>query len=269
VKACLLTVVVGVAIGAVPATAQWLTYPTPNVPRTAAGAPNLDAPTPRAADGHPDLSGMWEPERNRPCPPQGCFDSNLSEHFMDIGWGLKGGLPYQPWAAALVKERLQRNSIDDPGSNCQPMGIIKNHTAPFIRKVIQLSGFVVILTEREVTYRQIFTDGRALPVDPQPSFNGYSTGRWDGDALVVRTTGFREGLWLDRTGNPITPAATITERFRRPKYGHLEIEVTVDDSKAYTAPWTATLRQNLVVDTELIDYHCVENERDAAHYLGK
>ena len=123
--------------------------------------------------------------------------------------------------------------------------------------------------ERDVTYRQIFTDGRELPVDPQPSFNGYSTGRWDGNALVVRTAGFRDGLWLDRAGNPITAAATITERFRRPNYGHLEIEVTVDDPKAYTAPWTATLRQNLVVDTELIDYHCVENERDAAHYLGK
>jgi hypothetical protein len=264
-------VVVAVAVLAVasPARAQWLNYPTPNVPRTAGGAPNLGAPAPRAADGRPDLSGMWEPEKNRPCPPQGCFDGDLAEHFMDIAWGLKGGLPYQPWAAALVKERLQKNNIDDPNSRCLPVGIVKNHTAPFIKKMIQVPGLVVILTEREVTYRQIFTDGRPLPVDPQPSFNGYSTGRWEGDVLVVRTTGFRDGIWLDRAGNPITTAATITERFRRPNYGHLEIEVTVDDPKAYTAPWTVTLKQHLVVDTELIDYYCGENERDSAHYLGK
>lgn len=188
---------------------------------------------------------------------------------MDIAWGRTGALPYQPWAAALVKERLQRKSIDDPGSNCQPMGILKNHTAPFIKKIIQIPGVVVILTEREVTYRQIFTDGRPLPVDPQPSYNGYSTGRWDGDTLVVRTTGFRDGIWLDRAGNPLTPAATITERFRRKDYGHLEIVATVDDPKAYTAPWTVTLNQFIVLNTELIDYHCAENERDTGHYLGK
>jgi len=258
-----------VLAGARLADAQWLNYPTAGVPRTAAGAPNLDAPTPRTPDGRPDLSGMWEPDRNRPCPPQGCFDANLSEQFMDIAWGLKGGLPYQPWAAALVKERLQRNNIDDPGSNCLPMGIMKNHTAPFIRKMIQVPGLLVIITEREVTYRQIFTDGRPLPVDPQPSYNGYSTGQWDGDTLVVRTSGFRDGLWLDRVGNPMTPAATMTERFRRRNYGHLDIDVTIDDPKAYTAPWTLTLNQLLVVDTELIDYHCAENERDTAHYLGK
>ena len=251
------------------APAQWLNYPTPGVPRTAGGAPNLNAPTPRTSDGRPDLSGMWEPDRDRPCPPQGCFDANLAEQFMDIAWGRKERLPYQPWAAALVKERLQKNSIDDPGSNCKPMGIVKNHTAPFIRKMIQMPGLVVILTEREVTYRQIFTDGRPLPIDPQPSYNGYSTGQWEGDTLVVRTAGFRDDLWLDRVGNPLTAAATMTERFRRPDYGHLEIEVRIDDPKAYTAPWTVTLKQNLVVDTELIDYHCAENERDTQHYLGK
>ena len=264
------SVVMASAVASVlPVSAQWLEYPTRGVPTSSNGAPNLEAPTPRTPDGRPDLSGMWEPEKNRPCPPTGCFDSNLAEHFMDIAWGLKGGLPYQPWAAALVKERWQRNSIDDPGSNCQPMGIIKNHTAPFIKKLIQVPGVVVILTEREVTYRQIFTDGRPLPVDPQPSYNGYSTGAWDGDTLVVRTSGFRDGIWLDRAGNPITPAATITERFRRKDYGHLEIGVTIDDPKAYTTPWTVTLNQFIVLNTELIDYHCVENERDAAHFLGK
>jgi hypothetical protein len=262
-------VVASVFAGTWPAGAQWLNYPTHGVPTTSDGAPNLAAPTPRTTDGHPDFSGMWEPAKDRPCPPRGCFDSILAEHFMDIAWGLKGGLPYQPWAAALVKERLQRNSIDDPGSNCQPMGIIKNHTAPFMKKVIQIPGVVVILDEREVTYRQIFTDGRPLPVDPQPSYNGYSIGAWDADTLVVRTSGFRDGIWLDRAGNPITPAATITERFRRTDYGHLEIGVTVDDPKAYTSPWTVTLTQSIVLNTELIDYHCAENEKDTAHFLGK
>lgn len=250
-------------------TAQWLNYPTPGVPRTSSGAPNLESPAPRTPDGTPDLSGMWEPERNRPCPPTGCFDAELSEHFMDIGWGLKGGLPSQPWAAALVKERLQQNGKDDPNSNCRPLGIIRNHTAPFIRKIIQVPGLVAILTERDVAYRQIFTDGRPLPVDPQPSFNGYSTGRWEGDTLVVQTNGFRDGIWLDRAGSPLTAAATITERFRRRNYGHLQIDVTVDDPKAYTAPWTVTLNQFIALNTELIDYHCLENERDTSHYLGK
>lgn len=251
------------------ATAQWLTYPTPGVPTTSSGAPNLEAPTPRAPDGKPDLSGMWEPDKNRPCPPTGCFDSVLSEQFMDIGWGLTGGLPYQPWAAALVKQRQQQNGKDDPNSNCLPVGALRIHTAPFIKKYVQIPGLVVILTERDVTYRQIFTDGRPLPVDPQPSYYGYSTGRWEGDTLVVRTTGFRDGIWLDRAGNLLTPAATITETFRRRDYGHLDIGVTVDDPGAYSAPWTTTINQTIVLNTELIDYHCLENERDIQHFLGR
>ena len=262
-------VIVAMVAVEAPAAAQWLNYPTPGVPTTASGAPNLEAPTPRVPDGRPDLSGMWEAEKNRPCPPTGCFDSILSEQFLDIAWGLKGGLPYQPWAAALVKERQRQNGKDDPNSNCLPIGALRMHTAPFIKKIIQVPGLVVILTERDVTYRQIFTDGRPLPADPEPSYHGYSTGRWEGDALVVRTTGFRDGIWLDRAGNPPTPAATMTETFRRKDYGHLEIGVTVDDPGAYTAPWTITLSQSIALNTELLDYHCRENERDVQHFLGK
>ena len=262
-------VAIAVACGAPPVAAQWLDYPTPGVPRTPGGEPNLAAPAPRTPDGRPDLSGMWEPDKNRPCPPTGCFDAVLAEHFMDLGWGRPGGLPYQPWAAELVKARSLKYAIEDPGSNCQPVGFIKNHTLPFIRKIIQVPGLMVILNEREVTYRQIFTDGRPLPVDPQPSYNGYSTARWEGDALVVTSKGFRDGMWLDRAGSPLTPDATVTERFRRRDYGHLDIDLTVDDPKAYTAPWTVTLNQFLVLNTELIDYHCSENERDAKHFLGK
>ena len=126
-----------------------------------------------------------------------------------------------------------------------------------------------MLSERDVTFRQIFTDGRELPKDPQPSFHGYSSGRWDGDTLVVQTNGFRDGMWLDRSGSPLTDAAKMTERFRRVNYGKLEIEITIDDPKAYTAPWTVKFNQFIVLNTELLEYFCQENEKDQPHLVGK
>jgi hypothetical protein len=140
------------------------------------------------------------------------------------------------------------------------------HTAPLYRKVVQTPDLLVILNERNVWYRQIFTDGRSLNRDPQPTWNGYSVGKWDGDALVVQSNGFRDGLWLDSNGSPLTDAATITERFRRPNYGTLEIALTIDDPKAYTHPWTTTLKQVVVVDAELLDYVCYENEKSVLHF---
>ena len=137
------------------------------------------------------------------------------------------------------------------------------------RKILQLPGLVVILSERDVTYRQIFTDGRPLPKDPNPSWNGYSIGRWEGDTLVVQTNGLRDDTWLDRKGSPMTDVATLTERFRRVNYGRLEVDVTVNDPKAYTRPWTVTLNQLIVLNTELLDYHCLDNEKDALHLLAK
>jgi len=190
----------------------------------------------------------------------------VSQEFVDIGWAIKGGLPYQPWAAAITKKRTAENRIDDPNSRCLPTGIVRMHTAPLYRKVVQTPKLLVILNERNVWYRQIFIDGRALERDPQPSWNGYSTAKWDGDALVVRSNGFRDGLWLDSNGSPMTDAATITERFRRPDYGTLEITLTVDDPKAYTRPWTTTMKQVMVTDSELLDYVCVENERSVQHF---
>jgi len=249
--------------------AQWLNYPTAGVPKTASGSPNLKAPAPRTPDGKPDFSGLWEAEKNIPCPPDGCADGAAGHEFGNIGWGLKGGLPYQPWAGELVKERTLQNGKDDPASHCLPPGIIKMHTTPLFRKIVQVPGLMVILNERDATYRQIFTDGRPLPMDPQPSFYGYSTGKWDGDTLVVQSNGFRDGIWLDRSGSPLTEAGKITERFRRVNYGHLEIQVTVDDAKAYRAPWTVTLNQFIVLNAELLDDFCMENEKDAAHMVGK
>jgi len=249
--------------------AQWLKYPTAGVPKTPSGIPNLGAPTPRTADGKPDLSGIWEADNTGPCPPGGCPDMPSSREFVNIGARLPGGLPYQPWAAELVKKRMADNGKDDPVSHCQPAGALRLLTYPPYRRIVQVPGLVVILSERDVTFRQIFTDGRALPKDPNPSFTGYSSGHWEGDTLVVQTTGFRDGMWLDRSGSPMTDAATMTERFRRLNYGNLEIEITLDDPKAYTAPWTVKLNQFIVLNTELLEYFCQENEKDQAHLVGK
>ena len=251
------------------AAAQWLDYPTPGLPRTRDGKPNLAAPAPRTRDGKPDLSGIWAWEDNRPCPAGGCPDAKVGQEFINIGWSLKDGLPYQPWAAELVRKRRAENSKDDPQSQCLPRGALRMHTDGLFKKIVQAPGLVLILAERNAMYRQIFTDGRPLPEDPNPSWNGYSTGRWQGDTLVVETTGFRDDSWLDSSGSPLTSAAKVTEKFRRPSLGKLEIEIGVDDPKAYTKPWTVKLSQPLVADTELLDYICQENERDSAHFVAK
>jgi hypothetical protein len=250
-----------------PARAQWLNYKTAGVPRDARGKPNLSAPAPRTADGKPDLSGVWS--LGTSCPPEGCVDYPVAPEFGNFGASLGGGLPYQPWAAALVKERSALVGRDDPVAWCKPAGALRLLTFPPPRKLVQLPGLVVILSERDVTFRQIFTDGRPLPEDPEPSFNGYSTGRWVQDTLVVDTVGFRDGIWIDRAGSPMTDAAKVTEKYRRVNYGRLAIEVTVNDPKAYTKPWTVTLNQTILPDTDLLEYHCNDNEKDRAHLVGK
>ena len=249
--------------------AQWLQYPTPGVPRLPNGSPNLEAPTPRTPDGKPDFSGIWEPEKNRPCPPEGCADMQVPLEFLNIGFSLKDGPPYQPWAAQIRKTRAEENGKDDPVSRCLPGGIVKLHTTPQLRKIIQEPGLLVTLNEMDATFRQIFIDGRPLPDVDIKSFKGYSTGKWEGDTLVVQTTGFPDGIWLDRNGSPLTDAAKITERIRRVNYGRMEIEVTIDDAKAYTRPWTIKLIHKIVLDTDLIDYICTENEKDAGRLIGK
>jgi hypothetical protein len=249
---------------------QWAPRPAAGVARKSGNLPDAQAPAPKTADGRPDLSGVWEPEKNRPCPPEGCTDLHTGEQFFDIGWGLKGGLPYQPWAAELVKARTAQNGTADPGTHCLPTGIVRSHSFPLLKKVVQLPGLIIILSERNTAFRQIFTDGRPSPVDVDlPSFNGYSSGRWQGDTLVVETTGFNDDVWLDQHGSPLTSEGKVIERFRRPTYGQLEIEITVDDKKAYTAPWTVTLHQHIVPDTELLDYVCLENEKDIQNLVGK
>src|SRR5579864_6311228 len=252
-----------------PMSAQWINYPTAGVPRTPDGKPDLAAACPRATDGKPDLSGLWIMETKRQGNPDfpGC--EAVSDEFVNLGASLKDGLPYQTWAADLVKARRSEQRVNDPISHCSPMGPPRLHTWPGPRKVVQTPALLILMNEFETSYRQIFIDGRPLPTDPNPSWNGYSSGKWEGDTLVVQTNGFRDGMWLDATGNPMTDAAKITERLRRPNFGKLEIEVTMDDPKAYTKPWTVKLNEFIVLNTELMDYICSENEKDTTHLVGK
>jgi hypothetical protein len=261
--------------------AQWPPYPTPQVPKTADGKPNLSAAAPRTPDGKPDLSGIWENfgegrlsggiSGTGGAPLEsGVIPTTLPgflNQFFDIGVRVKGGLPFQPWAAELRKKRMADNSKDNPDAHCLPMGNMQMHTHPQPRKMIQAPGVIVMLYEGNAGIRQIFTDGRPVPNnDPQPWWYGYSTGKWEGDTLVVQTTGFRDDVWLDVYGSPLTSAGKMTERFRRVNYGTLELEITVDDPKAYTRPWAVTINQRIMLDTELIEFVCAENEKSTRHF---
>ena len=265
-----LVIAAAVFIGVgIPAGAQWLKYPSTGVPRTAAGKVNMSAPTPRTADRKPDLSGLWV--TSNPWCPTG-YDANsglcglelpMGLDGINLGRTLQGGLPYQPWLAKLVKERTANDSKDDPHVRCLPDTFLRAYSLPHILKIVQTPGLLIMLSEVNASYRQIFTDGRPLPVDPTPSWQGYSTAKWEGDSLVIDSIGFRDGLWIDWNGSEIGESAKVRERITRPEFGHLDIEVTVDDPKAYTKPWTVKLRQKIVVDTELVDEICLENEQSA------
>jgi hypothetical protein len=246
---------------------QWVRHPTADVPRKADGSPDLTAPAPRLPDGRPDFSGIWRPFNPNRCKPgTGQFvecgaELGGSPLARNLGANMPGGLPYQPWAAALAKARADDDSRDDPHVRCLPDNPPRTWTLPHLTKAIHTPKLLALLYEVNAMYRQIFIDGRPLPEDPTPAWNGYSVARWEGDTLVVQTTGFRDDLWLDMSGSPMSDAAKMTERIRRPNYGTLEIELTVDDAKVYTRPWTLSLTQTLALDMELIDEFCLENEK--------
>ena len=257
--------------------AQWPAHPTPRVPKGADGKPNLTAPAPRTADGKIDLSGIWATgggggQRGargaaNPATPAAPVNPIPVATFGNAGQGFPEGLPMQPWASDLVKKRMADNSKDNPDAHCLPMGFMQFHNHPEPRKIIQTPEVTMIIYEANSGLRQIFTDGRALPpADAEPWWYGYSVGKWEGDTFVVETRNFRDGEWLDVRGSPLTDAAKVTEKFRRPTYGTLEIEITVDDPKAYTKPWTVRINQRVMLDTELIEFIC--EERDATHYVG-
>jgi hypothetical protein len=263
------------AIGA-SLSAQWPPHQVPGIPRLPDGTPNLAAPAPRTPDGKPDLSGIWENFRRQGETVRsvnaGFIDppSSLINEFRDVGTGVEGGLPFRPWAEELKRQRMEQHGKDNPDAHCLPLGPMQLHTHIDPRRIVQTPTLVVIIYEANYGLRQIFLDGRPAPTgDPQPWWYGYSRGWWEGDTLVAETTHLRDGGWLDIHGSPFTDAVKFTERFRRPNFGTLEIDITVDDPKAYTRPWTVSLAQRLMVDMEMLEFICLENEKSSQHYVGK
>ena len=235
--------------------AQWLGYPTPGIPRTPDGKPNLTAPAPKTADGKPDLSGLWL--------TRGIYIGNIARD-------LKEEPPMQPWAAALYKQRRDTLSKDDPTGRCIPGGVPRSTAVPYPFKILTTtSNVVVVLYEAVHAYRQIFTDGRPLPKDPNPNWMGYSIGRWEGDTFVVESAGFNDNVWLDNNGHPAGESLRVTERFRRKNFGSMDVEITIDDPKTYTRPWNVTLPLAFQPDTEMLEYICPENEKDYDRLQGK
>jgi len=269
-----------VAVVTTTVSAQWPKYTTPDVPRLADGQPNLTAPAPRTADGKPDLSGIWEivfgggGGRGRgaapapaPAPPPDPNATPVSQFFEVAGRGYP--LPLQPWAAELKKKRMADNSKDNPDVWCLPIGLMQYHNHPQPRQIVQTKNLMLITYESNYGLRYIYMDGRPAPNnDPTPWWFGYSRGWYEGDTLVVETTNFRgdeRAGWLDVNGSPYTDALKMTERFRRPNFGTLEIDITIDDPKAYTKPFTVRVNQKLMVDSEMIEFICNENEKSTDH----
>ena len=267
---------VGIAATALsaPLAAQWPEHAAAGVPRKPDSTVDLTAPAPRAADGHPDLSGLWE--RFGPGGLTPDFDSLQSPDggppaatFWNLGAGLVGGLPYQPLAEQLRAERMANNQKNNPDARCLPMGLMQLHLHPQPRKLVQTPSLIVLMYEGNAGLRQIFTDGRPLPTpgeDLQPSWYGYSVGRWEGDTLVVETVGLRDDVWLDVLGSPLTGTGRLTERYRRPDFGTLVIDITIEDPAAYRHSFTVRVNQKLFPDAELIEFICNENERSVRYY---
>jgi hypothetical protein len=258
--------------------AQWLNYPTAGIPRTPDGKPNLSAPVPRAPDGRPDLSGLWRTdsappdllERLIPGGTNGLGEEPPSQYFINILSDFKPeDALLRPSAAASFAERSRNFTRESPISHCLPEGMPVVEIAPAPYKIVQTPGLILMLYERDTTFRQVYTDGRKLPADPQPTWLGYSVGKWEGHRLVVDTTGFNNRGWLDARGHTHSEALHLTERFNRLDFGHLELQLTIDDPQTYTKPFTITLKQRLVPDSDLLESFCSENEKDSAHVTAR
>ncbi len=238
------------------ATAQWLHLPTPGIPRKPDGKPDLAAAAPQTADGQPDLSGLWLLNAG----PGNLANVTSSLKTADV----------RPWAEQLYKERLSNLGRDDPWTvGCLPAGprsILKGGDGP--ARIVQTPSAIVILYD-DLTYRQIFLDGRVLEKDPNPSWMGYSVGHWDGDTLIVESNGFKDRSWLDMGGHPHTEGLHTTERYRRISFGHMDVQVTFDDPQAYAKPWSISFVANLAPDTAMLEYVCAEDEKDRVHLIGR
>src|SRR5262245_23092034 len=246
-----------IVLAASTANAQWDPFPMKNVPRTPEGKVDLKAPARRTPDGKPDLQGFWMP-------------TNPVKHLLNLAADLKPvEVPLQPWAAELYKERIDNNGKDHPGARCLPSGIPEKNNIPDGLKVVHTPDLLVFLYESRTIYRQVFMDGRSLPKDAQPTWMGYSIVRRKGVTLVVETIGQNGKTWLDMRGLPGTESLKVIERYTRPNIGRINIDVTIDDPKAYTKPWNVKLAWRLVPDTDLIESICEENNKDPQHMIGK
>lgn len=248
---------------------QWKQFPDKSIPRTAAGEPDLTAPAPRAVDGKPDLSGVWLPVADLIPTDFELVEGDLPlpRHLIDVMADLEPGtVEMKPWAAELFEKRLASRGIDDPIAYCKPWGVTLHIANILPYKIVQTSRLVLILNEQDTVFRQIFLDGREPVEDPLPRWLGYSTGRWEGNELVVETTGLSEETWLDASGHPHTESLHLTERFRRRDAGHLEIETTIDDPGAYSKSFTYTVAATIMPDDDLLEYFCTDNEISSQHY---
>ena len=248
--------IIAVALNA-PLAAQWLNQPSPGIPRTRDGKPNLTAPAPRTPDGKPDLSGLW--------------DKISPKYSRNIAADLKPE-EIQPWARALVEQRTEDLGKDYMNAKCVPLGpgyaTAADSTGAEQIKIVQTPSLIVILNP-DLTYRQIFLDGRPLEKTPNPSWMGYSVGRWDGDTLIVESFGFNDRTWLDHDGHPHSEGLRMTERYRRRNFGNLDVEVTFADPAVYARPFTVAVRAELAADTEIIEWVCNESGHGQEHFIGK
>ena len=256
-----------VLLFAAQASGQWEKTSDSSIPRTKQGQPNLSARPPKTGEGKIDLSGVWLSDPDPTGKPGGIENMVLPRYFINIAADLKPQeVPFLPAAEALFKQRLQNGGKDSPVAHCKPTGVPVINTVPIPFKIIQMPKLVVILYEENAVHRQIFLDGRRPVKDPEPRFMGYSSGKWDGDTLVVDTIGFNDQTWLDAIGHPHSDALRVTERFRRRDAGHLEIETTIEDPKMYSKPITYVHKTTLVPDEDLLEYFCSDNEKDVQHY---
>lgn len=262
------------------ADAQWLNYPTPGTPRTRDGKPDLSAKAPRASNGKPDLSGVWQTELTPAGDNERIFGSvvkdfavpgddpsTFSKYFLNILADFNPqDTPIRPAAAELARKNEARRGPDNPSTRCLPQGLPRADIlsyAPF--KVIQTPGLIAVLYEVDNTHRQIYTDGRKLPIDPQPAWLGYSVGKWEGDTLVVDSAGFNDRSWLDSMGHPHSEDLRIQERFHRRDFGHMDLSLTIEDPKMYTRPLTIKVTEVLIPDSDILETVCNENEKDRVH----
>lgn len=239
------------------AAGQWIKHPTPGIPRNPDGTPNLSAPAPKTADGKPDVSGLWSAV-------------NGIRYTVNLHADLPpDAVQMLPWAEAEYQRRRDTLSKDDPVGYCNLPGVPQVNAIPYPYKILQNSTQITFLYEAVRTFREVFIDGRGFPEDMQPSWLGYSIGRFEGDTLVIETRGQNDKTWVDTGGHPHTEQLVVTERFHRRDFGNMDLEITIDDPGAYRKPWTAKYSLRLLPDTEILEYVCTENNKDIEHLVGK